>query len=83
MSFNLQDNAIEEAIANKDPYAGVPEWKKDILKKRDSEKAEMEKKISEEKRIKLEKINRMQSVPEWKKELLTRRLSKDENINFD
>ncbi|XP_066924400.1 espin-like [Clytia hemisphaerica] len=73
----LQD-AIDEAIAQKDPYAGVPQWKKELLIKRDNEKAQHKERLSVEQKVKEEVTKKFETKPEWKKDLiLKRRISQE------
>lgn len=71
----FQEDAIREAESRKDPYAGEPEWKKGLLRKRDETKAEMENRLAEEQRSRDENLRRFSENPIWKQELLHRKAS--------
>ena len=76
----IQNDAVQEAISNKDPYAGVPQWKKDLLIKRDQEKADYQRRLSADSQFKDDITKKFESKPDWKKEIILKRRTSQEKI---
>lgn len=56
--------------ANRDPYEGVPEWKKGILRKNDERKA-IER---EHEKIREENMMKLSAAPQWKQALIRNKM---------